>query len=109
MPPFTLPALETALYGYPGIPAEEVRSIARQVYDRYDSGGPATSRWRLRQVIIFRPTGGIQYVCYDLCRADLKGGVYFGPAQRTAQALANALNELEGTGPDAEDVVPPHA
>ncbi len=109
MPPFTLAALEAALAGRPGIPAEETQTLARQVYDRYDRSGPADSRWRVRQVIIFKPSGGIRLVCYDLCRADLRGGVFFDPAQRTAQALANTLNELEGTGPDPEDMVPAQA
>jgi hypothetical protein len=109
MPPFSLAALEASLAGRPGIPAEDVQSLARRVFDRYDKSSPAHTRWRLRQVIIFKPAGGVHYVCYDLCRADMQGGVYFSPAQRTAQALANALNELEGTGPDAEDVIPAHA
>ncbi len=102
MPPFSLAALEASLVGRPGIPADDLQGIATQVYSRYENTGPAGTKWRPRQITLFKTTGG-RYVAYDLCRADWAGGVYFSAAQRTVQALADALNELEGLGLVAED------
>jgi hypothetical protein len=93
--PFTLAALEASLATRLSLPADEVRSIAQQVCERYDRTGPTGTRWRLRSVSLFETTG-LSYQAYELCRADWLGGVYFSRDQETAQALADALNDLEG-------------
>jgi hypothetical protein len=96
-PPFTLADLEASLGRRLRMPANEIQSIANQIYERYQSHAPSDTPWRTRQVTFLekdRPGQG--YVGYDLCRADWVGGVYFSSNETLVQALAEALNELEG-------------
>ena len=102
VPPFTLGELETALAGRPGIPADDLRLTAAQVYRRYGNSGPAGTTWRVRTIEILTTTGG-GGAMYDLCRADWAGGVFLSAARRTVQAVADALNELEGLSAGEQD------
>lgn len=92
MPPFTLPALETSIGKRLALPAYEIRSIAAEIYDRYDAPGPAGAMWHPQRATDL----GRSKVVYDLYRGEWFGGVYSSTDEARVQSLADALNELEG-------------
>jgi hypothetical protein len=96
-PPFTLAALETSIGKRLGIPAYDIRSIAAQIFDRYESGGPAGATWRSQRAADLESS----QVGYDLCRGEWSGGIYSSTDEAMVQSLAGALNELEGRDSDA--------
>lgn len=97
MPPFTLPALETAIGKRLALPAYEIRSIAAEIYNRYDAGGQAGAPWRAQRATDLESS----QVAYDLYRGEWFGGVYSSTTEAWVQALADALNELERHDSDA--------
>ncbi len=97
MPPFTLPALETSIGKRLALPAYEIRSIAAEIYDRYDAGGPAGTMWRAQRATDLESS----QVAYDLCRGGWFGGAYSSQDEAQVQSLADALNELERHDSDA--------
>lgn len=90
MPPFTPAALETAIGKRLPVPAYEVRSIASEIFGRYELGGPPASEWRPHPVPV--DSGQTRY---ELCRGNRFAGAYSSEDADLVQSLADALNELE--------------
>jgi hypothetical protein len=79
------------------LPAYDIRSIASQIFNRYDAGGPAGAPWHPQRVTVAETAR----VAYDLCRGEWFGGVYSSPDAAQVQSLAEAPNELEEHDSDA--------
>jgi len=91
MPPFTLAALETAIGKRLGVPAYDIRTIAAQIYERYDANGPPGALWQLRPVAL--EADG--HAGFAVCRGADAEGVYRSGDEVQARSLADALNELD--------------
>jgi hypothetical protein len=91
MPRFTLAALETSIGKRVALPAYEIRSIAAEIYEQHERGGPAGATWHPQRVMLIQGSRE----GYELCRSEWSGGVYFSRDAAQVQSLADALNELE--------------
>lgn len=97
MLPFTLDALRVAITKHVmlkklTVPPAELQYIATQVFSRYEEGGPAGAVWHSQQVDLVKD----QRFAYDLCRGEWAGPAYSSSNGTLIEALADALNELEG-------------
>jgi hypothetical protein len=104
-PPFKLSELEASITKHltaqdPPIPRDVVRSIAESIFGRYAFGGLGGTSWHTQRVTEWEG----EIAGFDLCRGEWNGGICFSRFESRIQALADALNELEGIVGPSEPV-----